>query len=203
MHLKEPFLLDMPIANNIKDLLSQPIENYNGLMFQINEYKYRKKNNNLQMLFIIFFLFWNINLLNNFIMYMECCCCLPTTMTLASGGSLIFPLVVHQPASPCIWPAVQSLRWVRPQIQGWQCGTYGGAVEEMVWVLQRGNRLCVSMIWGRVIYLFIYLLSWARVQWVRPMKYLFRTYEQSGPQNKHYCTTHGNAPKGCGSYLRP
>ena len=47
----------MPIANNIKDLLSQPIENYNGLMFQINEYKYRKKNNNLQMLFIIFYLF--------------------------------------------------------------------------------------------------------------------------------------------------
>ena len=31
-------------------------------------------------------------------------------MTLASGGSPIFPLVVHQPASPSIWPAVQSLR---------------------------------------------------------------------------------------------
>ena len=27
------------------------------------------------------------------------CCCLPTLMTLASGGSLMFPLVVHQPAS--------------------------------------------------------------------------------------------------------
>ena len=39
------------------------------------------------------------------------CCCLPTPMTLASGGSLMFPLVVHQPASPSIWPAVQSLRW--------------------------------------------------------------------------------------------
>ena len=38
------------------------------------------------------------------------CCCLPTPMTLASGGSLMFPLVVHQPASPSIWPAVQSLR---------------------------------------------------------------------------------------------
>ena len=37
-------------------------------------------------------------------------CCLPTPMTLASGGSLMFPLVVHQPASPSIWPAVQSLR---------------------------------------------------------------------------------------------
>ena len=34
-------------------------------------------------------------------------CCLPTPMTLASGGSPMFPLVVHQPASPSIWPAVQ------------------------------------------------------------------------------------------------
>ena len=39
-----------------------------------------------------------------------CCCCLRTPMTLASGGSPMFPLVVHQPASPSIWPAVQSLR---------------------------------------------------------------------------------------------
>ena len=38
------------------------------------------------------------------------CCCLPTPMTLASGGSPMFPLVVHQPDSPSIWPAVQSLR---------------------------------------------------------------------------------------------
>ena len=30
------------------------------------------------------------------------CCCLPTPMTLASGGSPMFPLVVHQPASPSI-----------------------------------------------------------------------------------------------------
>ena len=41
---------------------------------------------------------------------MYCCCCLPTPMALASGGSPMFPLVVHQPASPSIWPAVQSLR---------------------------------------------------------------------------------------------
>ena len=39
-----------------------------------------------------------------------CCCCLPTPMALASGGSPMFPLVVHQPASPSTWPAVQSLR---------------------------------------------------------------------------------------------
>ena len=42
--------------------------------------------------------------------FQPCCCCLPTTMALASGGSPMFPLVVHQPASPSIWPAVQSLR---------------------------------------------------------------------------------------------
>ena len=42
--------------------------------------------------------------------YVVCLCCLPTPMTLASGGSPMFPLVVHQPASPSIWPAVQSLR---------------------------------------------------------------------------------------------
>ena len=41
---------------------------------------------------------------------MQLGCCLPTPMTLASGGSPMFPLVVHQPASPSIWPAVQSLR---------------------------------------------------------------------------------------------
>ena len=35
----------------------------------------------------------------------RCCCCLPTPMALASGGSPMFPLVVHQPASPSIWPA--------------------------------------------------------------------------------------------------
>ena len=40
----------------------------------------------------------------------RCCCCLPTPMALASGGSAMFPLVVHQPASPSIWPAVQSLQ---------------------------------------------------------------------------------------------
>ena len=43
-------------------------------------------------------------------LFLGCCCCLPTPMTLASGGSPMFPLVVHQPASPSIWPAVQSLR---------------------------------------------------------------------------------------------
>ena len=60
-------------------------------------------------------------------------------MTLASGGSLIFLCVVHQPASPSIRPAVHSLWRGRPQIQGDNVG----AVEEMmcvVCVLQRGHR---------------------------------------------------------------
>ena len=30
-----------------------------------------------------------------------------------------------------------------------------------------------------------------------------RIYEQSGPKNTQQCTTHGNAPKGSGSYLDP
>ena len=50
-------------------------------------------------------------------------------MTLASGGSPMFPLVIHQPASPSIWPVVQS------QIQWRQCGAYVGEVEEMMCVV--------------------------------------------------------------------
>ena len=50
-----------------------------------------------------------------------CCCCLPTPMALASGGSPMFPLVVHQPASPSIWPAVHSLRRGLSTNQGRQC----------------------------------------------------------------------------------
>ena len=44
--------------------------------------------------------------LNKTYNWVSCCCCLPTPMTLASGGSPMFPLVIHQPASPSIWPAV-------------------------------------------------------------------------------------------------
>ena len=40
----------------------------------------------------------------------KCCRCVPTPMNLASMGSPMFPLVVHQSASPSIWPAVQTLR---------------------------------------------------------------------------------------------
>ena len=49
-------------------------------------------------------------------------------MTLASGGSPMFPLVVHQ-------PAVQSLRRGLSTNPGRQCGAYVGAVEEMMCVV--------------------------------------------------------------------
>ena len=84
------------------------------------------------------------------------CCCLPTPMTLASGGSPMSPLVVYQPASPSIWPAVQSLRRglsTNPGVTmwcicgcGWRddvCGCYRGGivVMDVFW-----RRLCASMI---------------------------------------------------------
>ena len=50
------------------------------------------------------------------------------------GGSPIVPLVVLQPASPSIWPAVQSLRQGLPTNPGvaiWCVGT----VEEMMCVV--------------------------------------------------------------------
>ena len=55
-------------------------------------------------------------------------------MTLASGGSPIFPLVVHHPASPSGQQCSHS-GWVCPQIQGQQCGAYVGTVEEMMCVV--------------------------------------------------------------------
>ena len=57
-------------------------------------------------------------------------------------GSTIFPLVVHQPAFPSIWPALPSLQWGLSTNPGGQCGAYVGAVEAMmcaVCVLQRGH----------------------------------------------------------------
>ena len=56
-------------------------------------------------------------------------------MTLASGGSPMFPLVVHQPASPSICQQCSHSGGVCPQIQGRQCGAYVGAVEEMMCVV--------------------------------------------------------------------
>ena len=61
------------------------------------------------------------------------CCSLHTHLTLARGGP-IFLLVVHQPASPSIWPAVQSHRRGLSTNPGVTCkvGAYVGAVEEMM-----------------------------------------------------------------------
>ena len=49
-------------------------------------------------------------------------------MTLASGGSPMFPLVVHQSASPPSGQQCSHSGGVCPQIQGRQCGAYVGAV---------------------------------------------------------------------------
>ena len=64
-------------------------------------------------------------------------------MTLASGGgSPMFPFVVHQPASPSIWPAVQSLRRGLSTNPGVTMWCVCGAVEEMMCVV------CVSVTEG-------------------------------------------------------
>ena len=55
-------------------------------------------------------------------------------MTIASGGSPMFPHVVHQPASPSNWPADRSTRRDLSTNPGVQCGAYAGAVEEMMCV---------------------------------------------------------------------
>ena len=101
------------------------------------------------------------------------CWCLPTPMTLASGAGV---------RSSCLWSTSQLLRLsgqqlhhssgqICLQIQGWHCGAYVGAVQEMVcvWVLQRGHSgdgcdltstLCVSMSLRNGD---LFVLSWARV----------------------------------------
>ena len=76
--------------------------------------------------------------LTYFFKYKLCICWLPTPMTLAGGDSPIFPLVVHQPASPSIWLAVQSLRRDLSTNPG------GDNVMRM-WV--QLNRWCVSCVW--------------------------------------------------------
>ena len=56
-------------------------------------------------------------------------------MTIASGGSPVFPLVVHQPASPSIWPAVQSLRRGLSTNPGVTMWCVCGRVKEMMCVV--------------------------------------------------------------------
>ena len=75
-------------------------------------------------------------------------------MTLTSGGgSPMFPLVVHQQASPSIWPAVQSLRRGLSTNPGRQCGAYVGAVEEMMCVV------CVDITEGGIVVMDVFLAS--------------------------------------------
>ena len=88
----------------------------------------------------------------------------PLPRPLLVGGVRCFGLVVHQPASPSIRLAVQSLRWglsTNPGVTMWcvcrcswrddvcECYRGGIVVMDVIW-----RRLCVNMTWGRVIYLF-------------------------------------------------
>ena len=108
----------------------------------------------------------------------RCCCCLSTPMTLAIGWSPIFPIVVHQPGSPSIWPAVQSLRrdlstnpgdtmWC---ICGWSwrddvccvCECYKGGILVMMWFGIESTLCKYDLRKGD-----LFVLSWARVRRVR------------------------------------
>ena len=80
-----------------------------------------------------------------------CCCYLPTPMSLSSGKSPIFLLVIHQPAHP---------DWVCPQIHK-SCDNGVRMWVQLkrlcmscVCALQMGHSVCVSLLWGCVIYLF-------------------------------------------------
>ena len=95
------------------------------------------------------------------------CSSLPTPLTLASGGSQIFPLEIHQRAYPSIWPAVPSLQRglsTNPGVTMWcvcgcswrddvcRVGGYyrgGIVVMDVIW-----RRICVCMILGRIMPLF-------------------------------------------------
>ena len=86
---------------------------------------------------------------------------------LVGGGELIFQIVVHQPVSPSIWQQCSYSGGVCPQIQGWHVVRMWVQLRDnvcRVYECYRGGRvvmdviccrLCVNMIWGRVIYLFL------------------------------------------------
>ena len=110
--------------------------------------------------------------------------------TIAGGGkvqpslhSSLWPFVVHQPASPSIWPAVHSLRrglstnsgvtmWCswRDVCRVCECYRGGIMVMDVFW-----RRLYVSILWGMVIYLFWVGQGWdkwAANMWWRCAHYL-------------------------------
>ena len=70
-------------------------------------------------------------------------------MALASGGSPMFPLVVHQPAPPSIWLAVQSLR----RGLSTNPGASLGFVSLSFLIFKKNFSHCVS-------YAFLFLLSY-------------------------------------------
>ena len=105
------------------------------------------------------------------------CCCLPTPMTLASGGSLMFQFVVHQPASLSIWPAVQSLRRslsTNPGVTMWcVCGcSWKDDVCRVCWCCGWGHNgdgcvLASTLCKYDLRKGDLFVLSWSRVRQVR------------------------------------
>ena len=88
----------------------------------------------------------------------------------------IFPLVVHQPAFPSIWPAIPSLQWglsTHPGVTTWCVCVCSWRVNmSCVWVLQRGHSgdgcdLASTLCRHDLRKGDLFVLSWARVRRVR------------------------------------
>ena len=98
-------------------------------------------------------------------------------MTLASRGSPIFPPVVHQPASPSIWPAVQSLQRglsTNPGVTMWcVCGCSGRDDVCRVCECYRGGHSVDGCDLASTLCKYdlrkgdLFVLGWARVRRVR------------------------------------
>ena len=92
-------------------------------------------------------------------------------MTLASGGGgrSMFPLVVHQPASPSIWPAVQSLRRgvrrVRQESISSQLIMCGGGVRSIVLLplVARCLETIDVCIWRMFVFMSVVVIVWGSV----------------------------------------
>ena len=106
--------------------------------------------------------------------YISCFCSLPTPMTISSGESSMFPLVVRQPGSPSIWPAVQSrgLSTTPGVIMGCVCGCNWRDDACRVFKYYRGDLVVMNVILCRLFVNMIlakgdlFVLSRARVHQV-------------------------------------
>ena len=93
-------------------------------------------------------------------------------MTLASGGNPIFLLVVHQPASPSLWPSVQSLQRGLHTNSGVTMWCVCGCSRRDVCVLQKEHSGDGCDLASTLCMYDLFVLSWARVRRVRREVYL-------------------------------